>query len=126
MHFTQIKAVMPMLQLLLVHAGTSTQLWIVLEYHSRGSLYSYLMHNEVTVEEMGNFMISLTSAIDYLHFTSAKKPGVIHRDIKSQNILVKQYGCCLADFDLALTANNFHNVIYVENMQGITVHLNMC
>ena len=40
LHFTQIEAIMPMLQLLLVHAGTSTQLWIILEYHPRGSLYS--------------------------------------------------------------------------------------
>ena len=53
-----------MLQLLLVHAGTSTQLWIMLEYHPRGLLYSHLICNEITLEEMANFTISLSSAIE--------------------------------------------------------------
>ena len=106
---------MPMLQLLLVHTGTSTQLWIILEYHLRGSLYSYLICNKITLEKMANFIISLSSAIEYLHFESVKKPGIIHRDIKSQNILVKQRGCI-----------DSHDLIHVKSTPCISYRMCWC
>jgi serine/threonine protein kinase len=74
-----------------------------------------------------SFLDGLLQAVDYLHYedlssqhyftsTRIRKPIIIHRDIKSSNVLVKsnpQLTLCLTDFGLAkilspiLTANDF-------------------
>ena len=101
--------------------------YLILEYHSHGSLHQYLKQTKLSMSTCYSFLHSLLQAIDYLHyedlspfdyFTShrIRKPIIIHRDIKSSNILVKntsQPTLCVTDFGLAkilpsvLTANDF-------------------
>ncbi|CAF5211960.1 unnamed protein product, partial [Rotaria magnacalcarata] len=101
--------------------------YIILEYHDFGSLTSYLRSHKLSWSTCYSFLVSLLVAIDYLHYEDLspndyltskriRKPIIIHRDIKSSNILVKtnpDLSLCLCDFGVAkilppvLTPNDF-------------------
>ncbi|CAD5111664.1 DgyrCDS949 [Dimorphilus gyrociliatus] len=92
--------------------GTVTQLWLVTEYHSLGSLFDVLQNQTVTKEDMFYMALSSTNGLMHLHMEiesmgdkEYRKPAIAHRDIKSRNILVKKDGrtCCIADLGLAVT-----------------------
>ncbi len=88
---------------------------------------TYLRSNKLSWSICYSFLVSLIDAIDYLHFEDLssndyltsnriRKPILIHRDIKSSNILLKStpnLSLCLSDFGLAkilppiLTPNDF-------------------
>lgn len=88
---------------------------------------NYLRSNKLSWSTCYSFLISLIEAIDYLHYEDisandclasgrTRKPIIIHRDIKSSNVLVKSnpnLSLCLTDFGLAkilpsiLTPNDF-------------------
>jgi serine/threonine protein kinase len=78
--------------------------YIVMEYHP-GNLREYLasaafrqrcVTPEDRVEQVLELFASLCAAVEYAH---AK--GVIHRDVKPENVLVNDNGLKLADFGLA-------------------------
>ncbi len=101
--------------------------YIILEYYDLGSLNIYLRSNKLSWSICYSFLVSLIDAIDYLHYEELssndyltsnriRKPILIHRDIKSSNILLKSTPnlcLCLSDFGLAkilppiLTPNDF-------------------
>ena len=101
--------------------------YLILEYHPAGSLSVYLSEQKLSWSTCYSFLRSLLQAIDYLHyedlsptdyFTSRRirKPIIIHRDIKSANMLIRSQpnlSLCLADFGFAkvlpavLTTNDF-------------------
>ncbi|CAM4924379.1 unnamed protein product [Rotaria socialis] len=101
--------------------------YIIVEYHDIGSLTNYLRSNKLSWSTCYSFLLSLLGAIDYLHYEDLsptdyltskriRKPIIVHRDIKSSNILVKtnpDLSLCLCDFGLAkilppvLTPNDF-------------------
>jgi serine/threonine protein kinase len=90
-------------------------------------LNSYLHSHKLSWSICYSFLLSLVSAIDYLHYEDLssndyltlnriRKPIIIHRDIKTSNILIKSnpnLSLCLSDFGLAkilpsiLTPNDF-------------------
>jgi serine/threonine protein kinase len=90
-------------------------------------LNNYLHSNKLPWSICYSFLHSLLDAIDYLHYEDLspndylssnriRKPILLHRDIKSSNILVKSnpnLSLCLTDFGLAkilptiLTPNDF-------------------
>ena len=86
-----------------------------MEYHPLGSLQSYLGLDKFSWTTCYSMLHSLLQAIDYLHYEDlsandyfssnrVKKPVIIHRDIKSSNIVVKSSpipSLCLIDFGLA-------------------------
>ncbi|VDO42710.1 unnamed protein product [Brugia timori] len=73
--------------------GTSTQLWLITEYHEHGSLYDYLSANPVSESVMLQMI--------------RRKPAIAHRDLKSKNILVKSdLTCVIADLGLAVRYMN--------------------
>ncbi|KFZ56416.1 Activin receptor type-1B, partial [Podiceps cristatus] len=47
--------------------GTSTQLWLVSDYHAHGSLFDYLNRDAVTVEGMITLALSAASGLAHLH-----------------------------------------------------------
>jgi len=90
------------------------QYYLVLNFHARGSLYDFLQDAQLTVQENLKMVQSLASGLEYLHTdikSSAAKPSIAHRDLKSKNILVKNNGtCCLADFGLSVRSDHFNNL----------------
>ena len=99
-----------------------TELWLITQYHPRGSLFEELNRGGLTLDTTLKFIHSTCRGLAYLHLEvtgTQGKPSVAHRDLKSKNILVKNDStCCIADFGLAVVKNNsliFNNKL--ENVQ---------
>nr|CDQ00093.1 BMA-DAF-1, isoform c [Brugia malayi] len=89
--------------------GTSTQLWLITEYHEHGSLYDYLSANPVSESVMLQMIRSIAVGLSFLHneIPGPRKPAIAHRDLKSKNILVKSdLTCVIADLGLAVRYMN--------------------
>jgi len=52
---------------LAVDTGTWTQLWLVTEYHQRGSLFDFLNQNTVDLYTMIKMTLSIASGLVHLH-----------------------------------------------------------
>ncbi|KAJ0735724.1 putative protein kinase RLK-Pelle-LysM family [Helianthus annuus] len=66
-----------------------------------GSLADCLSHNLTWVQRI-KLCIDIARALDYLHSTTDYKQKIIHRDIKSDNILLgKNFKAKIANFGLA-------------------------
>ncbi|CEF65875.1 Punt [Strongyloides ratti] len=84
---------------------------ILLQYHEKGSLNNYLHNHKLTFYVATKMMMSIINGICYLHGEinggDDSKPTIIHNDIKSKNILVKDdLSCCISDFGLSTTCLN--------------------
>ncbi|VDK71075.1 unnamed protein product [Litomosoides sigmodontis] len=90
--------------------GTSTQLWLITEYHEHGSLYDYLSANIISEPVMLQMIRSIAVGLSFLHNEipgPRGKPAIAHRDLKSKNILVKSdLVCVIADLGLAVRYMN--------------------
>lgn len=83
------------------------QYWLITAFHSRGNLQEYLMKHIISWEDLWKLGGSLARGIAHLHsdHTPCGRPKtpIVHRDLKSSNILVKNdLTCCLCDFGLSL------------------------
>lgn len=85
---------------------------IVMEYASRGELYDYIQERRRLPEtEARSIFRQITSAVHYCH-----KNGVVHRDLKLENILLDQdLNVKLADFGLS---NNFQRGTLLQTYCG--------
>ncbi|XP_041861115.1 bone morphogenetic protein receptor type-2-like [Melanotaenia boesemani] len=77
--------------------------FIVLEYAEYGSLHSFLCKHTTSWMQSLKLCQSLSQGLSYLHSdlhsNDAYKPPVAHRDLSSNNVLVKTDGtCALCDF----------------------------
>lgn len=82
-------------------SATSTEYWLVLEYYEHGSLYDYLKRNLITYSQLIDICLDIATGLSHLHNNS--NCIVVHRDIKSKNILLKSdLSACISDFNLAL------------------------
>lgn len=84
------------------------ELWIVTDYHSKGSLCDYLKNNVISWEEMCKIAETMVRGLMHLHseipatMGLGYKPVIAHRDFKSKNVLIKaDLSACIADFGLA-------------------------
>ncbi|XP_065160263.1 TGF-beta receptor type-1-like isoform X3 [Atheta coriaria] len=86
--------------------GTWTQLWLITDYHERGSLFDYLGRSTFNTSDMICMALSIATGLAHLHMDimgTQGKPAIAHRDLKSKNILVKQNGtCAIGDLGLAV------------------------
>ncbi|XP_035734209.1 TGF-beta receptor type-1-like isoform X2 [Vespa mandarinia] len=91
--------------------GTWTQLWLITDYHEKGSLFDYLNRLTVDTNGMIRMALSIATGLAHLHMEivgTQGKPAIAHRDLKSKNILVKTNGtCAIGDLGLAVR----HDVI---------------
>lgn len=85
---------------------------IVMEYASRGELYDYIQERRRLSEtEARSIFRQITSAVHYCH-----KNGVVHRDLKLENILLDQdLNVKLADFGLS---NHFQRGTLLQTYCG--------
>nr|XP_043617439.1 probable receptor-like protein kinase At5g20050 [Erigeron canadensis] len=97
---------------------------LVYEYAERGSLDKYLTKGESTVQltwlQRINICIDAARGLDYLHNHVAQDRRVIHRDIKSANILLSHdWKAMIADFGLSLISRAHENVSFIiTNVSG--------
>ena len=98
-----------------IDRGTYTELWIITEFHSNGSLFDYLNQNTLTIYECLKMAISIVNGLDHLHTpieSCTGKPALAHCDLKSKNILVKSdLTCCIGDLGLALCGDKNGQII---------------
>lgn len=83
------------------------QYWLITAFHAKGNLQEYLTRHVISWEDLRKLGSSLSRGIAHLHsdHTPCGRPKmpIVHRDLKSSNILVKNdLTCCLCDFGLSL------------------------
>eukprot|EP00731_Ephydatia_muelleri_P019212 Em0012g37a len=86
--------------------GIQMQLWLITEFCEHGSLYDFLMTHTLDEHQMIQLIYSAICGLSHLHAEIVGregKPSIVHRDLKTRNILVKSgLECCIADLGLAL------------------------
>ncbi|XP_029380371.1 activin receptor type-2B isoform X1 [Echeneis naucrates] len=86
-----------------------TELWLITEFHERGSLTDHLKGNTVTWTELCHIAETMSRGLAYLHedIPSYKgegpKPTIAHRDFKSKNVMLRDdLTAVIGDFGLAV------------------------
>uniref|UniRef100_A0A3Q1CE59 Serine/threonine-protein kinase receptor n=1 Tax=Amphiprion ocellaris TaxID=80972 RepID=A0A3Q1CE59_AMPOC len=86
-----------------------TELWLISEFHERGSLTDHLKGNTVTWTELCHIAETMSRGLAYLHedIPSYKgegpKPTIAHRDFKSKNVMLRDdLTAVIGDFGLAV------------------------
>jgi activin receptor type-2B len=83
------------------------ELWLVTEYHSRGSLYDYLKGNTLSSIDAVTIALTMCRGLVFLHSPIGDKPIIAHRDFKSRNVLLRDdFTACISDFGLALVLDH--------------------
>lgn len=81
----------------LFQQGADRKLWLLMEWAENGPLTTTITQVRLTEPQMSVVMRQLLTALDRIH-----RKGWLHRDIKSDNILIVKTGeCRLADFGAA-------------------------
>lgn len=96
------------------------QYWLITAFHPRGNLQEYLTRHVISWEDLRVLGSSLARAVAHLHSDrlpcGRPKVAIVHRDLKSSNILVKNdLTCCLCDFGLALRLDSSLSVDDLAN-----------
>lgn len=80
----------------------NNQPFIVMEYIKGKTLKDFLREREmITPEEAVHIMIQICQGVDQAHYQ-----GIIHRDLKSQNVMIdEELNVKIADFGIALSSN---------------------
>ncbi|KAF5789215.1 putative protein kinase RLK-Pelle-CrRLK1L-1 family [Helianthus annuus] len=88
---------------------------LVYEYMPRGTLYDHLHKAGTPLSWLQRVKIAIGAAhgLDYLH--TGTLHGVIHRDVKSANILIDEnWGAKISDFGLSKIGPTSHSYSYVD------------
>ncbi|GJQ97308.1 kinase-like domain, phloem protein 2-like protein [Tanacetum coccineum] len=95
---------------------------IVYQYASRGSLDEYLSDDSLTWVQRLKICIDIAIGLEFLHGTVSSREMVIHRNIKSSNILLlDDWKPKITDFRLSLLCLKNQNVDYViDNVTSTT------
>ncbi|KAJ0972115.1 hypothetical protein J5N97_020074 [Dioscorea zingiberensis] len=80
---------------------------LIYDYMSNGSLNALLHDDKVLLDWESRYRIALGAGQGLAYLHHGCNPPIIHRDIKSNNILIsQQLEACIADFGLAKTINH--------------------
>ncbi|KAM4606304.1 activin receptor type-2B [Polymixia lowei] len=85
------------------------ELWLITEFHERGSLSDYLKGNVLCWSDLCHVAESMSCGLSYLHEDVPRhrgqpaKPAIAHRDFKSKNVMLKaDLTAVVGDFGLAV------------------------
>ncbi|KAG8518329.1 Anti-Muellerian hormone type-2 receptor [Galemys pyrenaicus] len=86
---------------------------LILELHPKGSLCHYLTQHTNDWRTSLRMALSLSQGLAFLHeerwHDGQYKPGIAHRDLSSQNVLIRDDGsCAIGDLGLALMLPGLH------------------
>ncbi|KAM0746890.1 kinase-like protein, partial [Meredithblackwellia eburnea MCA 4105] len=90
---------------------SSVPVMIVTELCSNGDLFDYIRSDKPTppLRTILDIMLGISKGVEYLH---TRTPSIIHRDIKSSNVLITQNGTAkINDFGLARVKTSTRSVI---------------
>ncbi len=94
--------------------GNVTWYYIVMPFMEGGTLRARIRRAPLALEDACRSMKEIASALDYIHYQ-----GIIHRDIKSSNVLLDAEGrCYLADFGIARTESDVTQLTTAGNVLG--------
>ncbi|KAD7478278.1 hypothetical protein E3N88_01414 [Mikania micrantha] len=115
---------------LLGFSREAREMVLVYEYVFKGSLSDYLRNSgqefNLTWAQRIQICLDVAHGINYLHTNMKGKPRIIHRDIKSDNILLDEnLKAKVADFGLSKfdLMKQQGSTIYTKNIAGIEVYL---
>ncbi|KAE9968652.1 hypothetical protein EG328_007338 [Venturia inaequalis] len=83
---------------------------LLMEYIPCGNLLSQWKHSHFSHQELKEILVQSLAALEYLH---GRKPPVVHRDIKSDNILVQSRAPMhikVSDFGLSKAGDSLHTL----------------
>lgn len=97
---------------------------LVLEYCNGGNLYDFIMELPKRMSEkevIKNVLIPLSSALKYLH-----TKGIIHRDVKLDNVLIHHGKIKLGDFGVAIDTNDERPVTRAGTLTYLSPEVLQC
>uniref|UniRef100_A0A8B9JBB3 Serine/threonine-protein kinase receptor n=1 Tax=Astyanax mexicanus TaxID=7994 RepID=A0A8B9JBB3_ASTMX len=90
-------------------ASLEMELWLITEFHERGSLTDYLKGSVVSWNDLCHTAETMACGLAYLHEDVPRykgegpKPAIAHRDFKSKNVMLKNdLTAVVGDFGLAV------------------------
>jgi serine/threonine protein kinase len=88
--------------------------YIVMPFMTGGTLRARIRRGPLALSEACRILSDIADALDYVH-----QKGIIHRDIKSSNVLLDADGnCYLADFGIARTTSDATQLTSTGNVLG--------
>jgi len=101
----------------------SSELWLATEYCEQGTLQQFLQSHELSWIQLLSMAKDITAGLSFLHNDKlplgfGNKPSIVHQDLKSNNILIKEDGtCAIADFGLSMELTEDYSVQLYQNGQ---------
>jgi serine/threonine protein kinase len=93
--------------------------YIVMRYMDGGSLDDRLRQRRLRVDEIVHYLDQIASALDYAH-----QRGVIHRDLKPNNVLLdRANNCYLTDFGIARIEGTERKLTATGSVMGTPAYM---